>query len=282
MTLLRFLLICLLIGPSVSAEPRFVRIGKNTFDTAVTHYSNGKVSVDLVAVVHLGTKDYYAALNQRFKSYDVVLYELIAQPPGDIHREEFYEMVGMKAPPSNPVPIKGSNDNPTTAFQRELCEKLGLEFQLDHIDYEAPNFRHADLNPRQLDKLLRGRKQKDEQVLLRLFKSLQNPNVNWIQLIGLYSATPTPQTRKRLRGFLAQVLLNPKAFDQALQGDEAEIYLERRNAKAARVLKQVLAEKKKHVAIFYGAAHMPDMDRRMRQDFQLKRGSQEWLSAWEL
>ena len=36
------------------------------------------VTVDLIGVVHIGDKDYYKALNKRFRDYDAVLYELVA------------------------------------------------------------------------------------------------------------------------------------------------------------------------------------------------------------
>jgi hypothetical protein len=43
-----------------------------------------------------------------------------------------------------------------------------------------------------------------------------------------------------------------------------------------------LASGKKKVALFYGAGHLPDMERRLMSDFQMKRGGQFWMEAWKL
>ncbi len=39
---------------------------------------------------------------------------------------------------------------------------------------------------------------------------------------------------------------------------------------------------KKNLAIFYGAGHLPDMQRRLMSKFKMKRGGQNWLQAWSL
>ena len=33
---------------------------------------------------------------------------------------------------------------------------------------------------------------------------------------------------------------------------------------------------------FYGAAHLPDMEKRLAADFQMKRSGTKWLTAWDL
>jgi hypothetical protein len=43
-----------------------------------------------------------------------------------------------------------------------------------------------------------------------------------------------------------------------------------------------LAAGKKKIAIFYGAAHMPDFDKRLKEDFGMKRTTSEWINAWNL
>ncbi len=57
--------------------------------TAVVRYTNkaaaGKdpVQVDLIGAVHIADPAYYEKLNERFKHYDVLLYELVA-PEGTV------------------------------------------------------------------------------------------------------------------------------------------------------------------------------------------------------
>jgi hypothetical protein len=48
------------------------------------------------------------------------------------------------------------------------------------------------------------------------------------------------------------------------------------------VLKAQLAGGKKHIGIFYGAGHLSDMDKRLREDFQLQPETITWLTAWNL
>ena len=49
-----------------------------------------------------------------------------------------------------------------------------------------------------------------------------------------------------------------------------------------RVFQKQLAGGKKRIAIFYGAAHMPDFEQRLTKDFGLKRKSTGWHTAWDL
>jgi hypothetical protein len=55
-----------------------------------------------------------------------------------------------------------------------------------------------------------------------------------------------------------------------------------RNKAALQVLKKEIAKGHKKIAIFYGAAHMPDFQKRLADDFGLRRDSEEWLQAWDL
>ena len=66
------------------------------------------------------------------------------------------------------------------------------------------------------------------------------------------------------------------------EGREGSTIINHRNAKALEVMKRELASGKKKVALFYGAGHLPDMERRLMSDFQMKRGGQFWMEAWKL
>jgi hypothetical protein len=91
------------------------------------------LTVDLIGAVHLGSRQYYNTLNRLFADYDAVLYELVA-------------------PDNARVPKPGRK--PSGAIgnaQHGLTKMLGLEFQLDQIDYTAKNFVHADLSPKEFD-----------------------------------------------------------------------------------------------------------------------------------
>jgi hypothetical protein len=106
--------------------------------TAIVSFENDAgVQLNLVAAVHLGEEEYYAELNDYFRTQDVVLYELVAEP--------------------NQVPVRGGIESSTSFIgfiQQAMAEFLNIGFQLDEIDYTQPNFLHADLTPSQFDELM--------------------------------------------------------------------------------------------------------------------------------
>ena len=87
-------------------------------------------TVDLIGAVHVGTKEYYQALNKRFKSYDAMLYELVADPSAN--------------KPDKRADRGGFN--PLGAMQTGMKDVLDLKFQLDEVDYSPSNFVHADIS----------------------------------------------------------------------------------------------------------------------------------------
>ena len=91
------------------------------------------LEVDLVGAVHLGSRQYYDTLDRLFTDYDAVLYELVAPDNARVPK-----------PGRKPSGAIGS-------AQQGLTKMLGLEFQLDQIDYAARNFVHADLSPKEFD-----------------------------------------------------------------------------------------------------------------------------------
>ncbi len=79
--------------PSKPIEsPQFLRLHRNkgggpvALETAIVRYGHGQNQsdqpshVDLVAAVHIGEREYFSTLNMLFRTYDAVLYELVAPP----------------------------------------------------------------------------------------------------------------------------------------------------------------------------------------------------------
>ena len=63
---------------------------------------------------------------------------------------------------------------------------------------------------------------------------------------------------------------------------DGTVLLTERNKAAIAALKNALTNNKKDIAIFYGAAHMPDMEERLMKEYGLKRQGSHWLTAWEM
>ena len=66
------------------------------------------------------------------------------------------------------------------------------------------------------------------------------------------------------------------------EGKNGSTIIDHRNAKVMEVLKREMQSGKSRIGIFYGAGHLPDMQRRLTSDFKMKRGGQVWLEAWSL
>src|SRR5690606_17277858 len=102
--------------------------------------------VDLVSAIHVADKSYYDELNNRFKEYDAVLYELVApegtkipfQPAVEKQPKDAAQETGLQRA-----------KNPITFIQTLMTDILGLSFQMDAIDYTSNHFIHADFSPQE-------------------------------------------------------------------------------------------------------------------------------------
>ena len=266
--------------PAAGADfrnPEFIRIQRNenrdpvALQTAIAKYvpAGGEkgAEIDLVAVVHIGEQAYYERLNKEFEKYDALLYELVA-------------------PEGNKPPKGGEmkSDNPLAMLQQGMTFFLGLEHQLEVVDYRKSNFIHADLSPEGMKKAMKERGDDEMTIILGVIADL-------LRKRNLDADKPEPQAPD----ISLTDLLNPKKFkrimaqqfedaggDVSLGGTINRLLVEDRNKACIKVLQQQLTAGKKKIAIFYGAAHMPDFDKRLKEDFGMKRTESEWITAWNL
>lgn len=280
------LLLACLAGPALGEGPEFLRLTRDdrdqpvSLDTAVVSYAEtaagarraGRrvpVQVDLVAAVHVGGRDYYEALNRAFAAYDAVLYELVAPPKARVPK-----------PGRKPAGALG-------AAQQGLTRMLGLDFQLDRVDYGAANFVHADLSPREFDAAMAKRGETWLGVFTRLMNEASTragdgaAEVSLGDLFGLvFSAEADRQVR--LRRIMAEQFSDMDVLVAAFGGEKGSTLITDRNTAALAVLRNRIARGDARIAIFYGAAHMPDFDARLRDDFGLQPRDTAWLEAWDL
>lgn len=265
-------------SPSIGRFMRIRRDAKNQaqgMETSVTRYvtknaDGKKVTVDLIGVVHIGEQEYYEKLNELFTEYDALLYELVA-PEGTI------------------VP-KGGGDrgfNAISGIQQGMQNVLGLEFQLEHIDYTAPNFVHADMTPEEFSESMRSN---EESVFKMALKALGQGMAR--QSKAQSSGKPTPETglilamlendQEKIREVMAEQMLDLESGMVIFQGKDGSTIIDHRNTKAFQVLRDQIEDGKTRIGVFYGAGHLPDMDQRLLKNFGMKRGGQTWLKAWDL
>jgi hypothetical protein len=225
--------------------------------------------VDLVVAVHIGEESYFDELNSLFDGYDSVLYELVARS----------EDVALA--------LESRDPNPLSAVQRGLTEALGLSFQLDEIDYRKRNFVHADLSPEEFAESMKKRGESATSMLVRVFAAAleQQKKSDPLQSLTALSALleKDPQRKAlKLRRVLASQTEDMESLIKSINGEEGSTLITGRNSRALDVLKKRIKRGEKKLAIYYGAAHMPDFATRLESDFQLKPFNTRWIDAWHL
>jgi hypothetical protein len=86
----------------------------------------------------------------------------------------------------------------------------------------------------------------------------------------------------RLRRIMAEQFTDMEVLTAAFGGEEGSSLITDRNAAALDVLRDQIGRGRRRMAIFYGAAHMDDFDRKLQKDFGLQPGETTWLEAWDL
>jgi hypothetical protein len=271
-------------SPSKPLEPpQFLRLHRNeagdpvALETAIVRYSlrqnqsDQPTHVDLIAAVHIGEREYFSTLNQLFQTYDAVLYELVA-------------------PPNARIPQAGGKPSGAIGTaQQGLTKLLGLQFQLDQINYKPRNFVHADLSPRQFNAAMQRRGESWWTMFSKIMQESMDrangdekknsPDLSFGDLFGIVFGSNRELRMKRL---LAEQFSDMEILTSAFGGEDGSSLITDRNAAALSVLRQQLQKGSKSIAIFYGAAHMHDFDQRLRKDFNLEPTEAVWLEAWNL
>jgi hypothetical protein len=247
--------------------------------TAIVRYSpkNGarkdpgaSATVDLIGAVHIGDAAYYRQLNERFKQYDALLYELVA-PEGTIV----------------PRGRGTSNAHPLGALQNSIKSLLDLDHQLEEVDYTQSNFVHADMSPDQFVQAMRDR---NEGFLQMYFRLLGQAMAHQSEMTAkgqsmdfeLFSALLSQDRPRRLKMVLAKQLAEMESLMTSLGGEDGTVIITDRNKMALKVLRRQLEAGKRKLGIFYGAGHLNDMDERLRNEFGLEPVSVTWVTAWNL
>ena len=100
--------------------------------------------------------------------------------------------------------------------------------------------------------------------------------------MGMLFALFSKNKEMRLRRSFAKQIQNMESSMVVFKGKDGSTIIDHRNAKCMKVLESQIAAGKRNLAIFYGAGHLADMQRRLMSDFKMKRGGQVWLEAWSL
>ena len=249
---------------------RFIDEGdeRGRLETATVTYRNADgVEVELIGVVHIADGAYYRQFRDEFRKYDALLYEMI------------------KDKGVTPGERSGGGSSFLSILQRGMKDVLKLEFQLDGIDYTRPNFVHADMDPATF---FRMQRQKGESLIGMMLKSMQH---EWkLQaegrsrqpgLLDLIRIFTSPDASRSMKYLFAKQLEGMEELLAGIEGDEGSVIVAERNKVALGVLDTEIERGHKKLGIFYGAAHMPDFEKRLIERGFEKTG-QRWYLAWNV
>lgn len=262
---------------------KFLRVKRNAkgepiaLQTATVRYlpeDGGDLFVDLVGAVHIADRAYYSQLNDQFEQYDAMLYELVA-------------------PQGTRIPKGGrKSDNPIAMAQKLMKALLNLESQTECIDYTAKNFVHADLSPDEMAKIIRERGDNALTLTLGVASDfLRASNVAQLKQQQERGGADGPQTPEEFLAFMLNPIKLKRTMAEQFDAMDAatplgntidQILVRDRNQACMRVLHDELKKGKRRIAIFYGAAHMPDFERRLLSKYRLQMQSVTWHTAWNL
>jgi hypothetical protein len=263
-----FITLFLTVGAYGQTAQDFIKYEPGTgLEVAVTDFVspvNSQV-ITLYSTVHIAEHDYYKAVQKDLDTYDAVLYEGVG---GDKQK-----MAQQAKTPSMLSTIQGL-----------MGDVLGLEFQLDNIDYTRKNLVHADVGS--MDEL--KEKMNGESI---------TPMGNYINEDQLASFKPVldvsrpilkqilkafPDLQNSIKAKFADSLANTDITTK-MSPELRKALLQDRNEIVIKVLNDQLQNHPDHkkLAIFFGGAHMVDLKERL-QKMGFKESNKRWMTAWKI
>lgn len=266
---------------------------RQSLSTPVAVYiHNGGAEAALIGAIHVAEPEYYARLNQLFRNYDVLLFEMIGGE--GLRREEELRRKIDRSRPLGGLTLEEAREwNRMVEWRRkceqeeksflinllgsaygELSDALGLQTQHEGIDYSAAHFVHADMT---LDEFRAAQDRKGESLAGLMFKSV----------LSSLAEVPGPCQPNGL-GMMVDFLTGNKAglknklmmlLAAAPNDLENTVILEGRNAKCMKVFDRWSGKGVRKIGIFYGAAHLPGLhDALLERGYRLR--DVQWLPAW--
>ena len=261
-------------GAAPSSASRFIRFVQTSgeeghVDTAITTYARADgVSVALMSAVHIADGEYYRKLQRRFKEFDSVLYEMVK-------------------PREMPATRELQSNSPVSMLQVGAKNLLGLEFQLDAIDYSPTNFVHADMDT---TTFLRTQEASGETILGLMIRAIlaeqnrQAASSDPYDGLQMLFALMSKDRAYKLKYLFAQQMESLESILQGIdQGPDGKgsVLVSGRNQAALSVLTEQIGKGKRKLAIFYGAGHMPNFEKCLTET-GFKKSKEEWVTAWDI
>ncbi len=300
-------------APDASGYVRFIGDDqRGKLETAVVTMQNDTgVRVDLIGAVHIADPAYYQSLTKLFTGYEELLFELV---DGQRLREEVEGAPKRKlkqktAPTDQPVvkadqPVvkadqppteknapaapagDGARDNIAFTILRGMMQGIGsyfhLQYQTEGIDYLAKNFVHADVSMEEFQRLQEEHGESFGTIIQKALQAELNRGLKHDeQTKGSHLLLALLGDSSGIKIAMAKVLGKVESVteDMGMGGDS--VIVGERNRVAVEVFQRAVKTGRKHLGIFYGAAHLNDMQKRLEK-LGYRRIAAHWLTAWDI
>ncbi|XP_074555548.1 uncharacterized protein LOC141811397 isoform X2 [Curcuma longa] len=256
-------------------------------------------------------KRYFETLQMGLESYDCVLYEMVAS------RESLEKRLNSKSEGKLKSP-KSKGFNIIGFIQRQMARILSLDFQLDCLDYENEKWQHADLDFETFKLLQDERGESFFTLAKEMTRTLIQPSsfpgdlgswksrLLWVSrvfpmpLVGLFIiisvCSPSESynteytelealSRLDIGGALKIFLskrLTSEFTNITAAIEENSVIIGERNKVAIEALRRAINCGHQRIAILYGGGHMPDLGRRLHEEFDMVPSHVQWITAWSI
>ena len=284
-------------GSKTKGERDYVRyVGddkRGKLQTVIVTMKKGDVQVELIGAVHVADTEYYKALTELFTGYDELLFELV---DGQKMKRDIEGKPAKKIGPLPPGTFTDDDEadsaapkdrNPAFKIISFLMHGFGnyfhLQYQTDGIDYHTKNFVHADVS---MDEFVRMQADKGESFVDLIRKAIE------AQLEVGSDRNSEPKGSQLLLALLGDssglkvaMARQLAAADELVavmeKEDGGSVIITERNKKALSVLDREVAAGRKNLGIFYGAAHLSEMENEMEKK-GYRRTGERWMNAWDI
>lgn len=232
----------------------------------------GGPDVDLVGAVHIAEPGYYHQIQRRLDRADLVLYEKVIDERTRQH---------------DPAVVAKAQER--SAYGR-LASSLGLAMQTACIDYQRPHFRRSDMTIQEMFAMLEREMAsgRDEEAAASAHASMKrmeralggrSPAINSV----LWMVGNSRSLQSRLRLDLVALGLPDRDAENPLRQSPRlrQLIEDNRNEHVMRDLQGVLRGPEPHrrIAVFYGSAHLTDLEKRLRSMGYRPAAPIEWHTA---
>ncbi|KAD3067899.1 hypothetical protein E3N88_35779 [Mikania micrantha] len=274
------------------------------------------LQVDLVSTIHIADKEYFETLQKELELYDCVLYEMVTSRESLENRRSPSAVKKLTNSRSQGFNIIGFIQRQMATLLRLDFQLDCLDYEPDnwyHADLDFETFKllqtekgesfftfARDMTLRSTKALVQATSIPEElgpwrSKLLRASRVLPMPLVGLFFISSLCADVgnepPDYQELEALsrldfgaamKIFLAKRLTSD--FTQVVTADveENSVIIGERNRAATEALKRAINNGHNKIAILYGGGHMPDLGRRLKDEFDLVPCRVQWVTAWSI